>query len=126
VLLAGVTGAAPAANAAILSIPAVGFTQLCDPSCSTDPPILDRGVLKPTAFTRLYAAVDFPTNDQRFCALSIIYQDINNNNDSIKAELFRKAAKVGGNTFKDPVLIGVVESDAGVVNRAQVHGRTSV
>ena len=115
VLFAGASAAAPDAKAAILSIPAIGMVQYCDPSCSNNPPVLDRGVLKPTAFTRLYAPVDFPTNGQEICSLSIVYQDTNNG-DAMTARLFRKAFNVGGNAFNNPILIGSVDSAAGVVN----------
>jgi hypothetical protein len=47
--------------------------------------------------------------------LSIVYQDINNN-DSMTAELFRKAFKEGSNPFNNPILIARVESEPGVVN----------
>src|SRR3954471_8316368 len=81
-LFVGAAAAAPAAKAAILSIPAVGFIQQCP--CG-HPPVLDHGVLKPTQFTKLYAAVDFPTNGQKICGLSLVYQDINNN-DAMTAQ----------------------------------------
>jgi hypothetical protein len=117
VLLAGATAAAPAAQAAILSIPAVGMVQHCDPGCpdGANLPTLDRGVLKPEVFTRLYAPVDFPTNGQEICSLSIVYQDTNNNNP-LTARLFRKPAAVGAPAFKDPVEIAEVNSAGGVVD----------
>jgi hypothetical protein len=117
VVFAVATGAAPAAKAAILSMPAVGFIQYCEPSCpdGAGVPTLDHGVLKANAFTRLYAAVDFPVNGQKICSLSIVYQDINNN-DAMTATLFRKGFVVGGNAFNNPVAVGSVSSAAGVVN----------
>ena len=116
VLFAGASAAAPAAKAAILSIPAIGMVQYCDPSCPAGAglPTLDRGVLKANAFTRLYAPVDFPADGQRICSLSLVYQDINNS-DAMTARLFRKAFKEGGNAFNNPILIATVTSAPGVV-----------
>ncbi len=65
------------------------------------------------AFTKLYAAVDFPADGQRICSLSLVYQDINNN-DAMTARLFRKAFKEGGNAFNNPILIATVTSAPGV------------
>ena len=59
--------------------------------------------------------MDFPTNGQEICSLSIVYQDINNG-DAMTARLFRKTFNVGGNAFNNPILIGSVDSAAGVVN----------
>jgi hypothetical protein len=114
-LFAGASVAAPAAKAAVLSIPVVAFSQFCDPACSMNPPTLDNGVLKPMAFTTVYAPVDFPTNGERICFLTLIYQDINAG-DAMTATLFRKAFAVGSNPFNPPVVIGAVSSAAGVVN----------
>jgi hypothetical protein len=117
--VAGATAAAPGAKAAILSIPAVGFSQFCDPGCSTNPPTLDRGVLKPAAATTLYAAVDFPTNGEKICSLSLVYQD-KNNNDPITARLYRKSFAAGvSNAFNNPVVIATVNSAAGVSDTAR-------
>jgi hypothetical protein len=117
VLFAGATAAAPAAKAAILSVSAIGFIQQCAPVCG-DPPVLEKGVLKPTESTTLFAAVDFPTNGQKICSLSLVYQDTNNN-DAMTARLFRKAFAVGGNPFNNPAVIATVSSAAGVSNTAR-------
>ena len=121
VLFVGATAAAPAAQAAILSIPAIGMVQHCDPSCPAGAgvPTLDRGVLKANAFTRLYAPVDFPTNGQEICSLSLVYHDTNNS-DAMTARLLRKGFTADSSlAFNDPVVIATVNSAAGVSNKAR-------
>ena len=115
VLFAGGIGLVPNARAEVLSISGAAFTQQCPCAPSGNLPDVDKGVLVPTDQSKLYAAVDFPTNGQKICSLSLVYQDINAN-DTMTARLFRKAFAVGGNPFNNPTIVVAANSAAGVVN----------
>ena len=115
VLLAGGIGLAPSAHAAILSISGAAFVQQCPCAPSGNLPDVTKGGLFPTDQSNLYAAVDFPTNGQKICSLSLVYQDINAN-DTMTARLFRKAFAVGRNPLNNPTIIVTAKSAGGVVN----------
>jgi hypothetical protein len=115
VLFAGAIGLAPGAHAEILSISGAAFVQQCPCSPSGNLPDVNNGLLVPTDQSNLYAAVDFPTNGQKICSLSLVYQDTNAN-DTMTARLFRKAFAVGSNPLNNPTVILTAKSAAGVVS----------
>ncbi len=98
------------AAAEIYQISGIGFTQHCP--CVGDPyddSQENNGVVLPDNVNmRLFAPIDFPSG-QRVCRLSLVYNDINQN-DAITARLRRKAFTVGGNAFAAPQTMATVAS----------------
>jgi hypothetical protein len=113
------------ARAEIISISGATFIQQCPCAQSGNVPTLDRGVLKPTDFAKVYADVAFPTAGQEICSLSIVYQDINGA-ENMTARLFRKSFNLGGNAFNPPVAIATVSSANGVVEQVRRTTTTAV
>ena len=113
------------ANAEIISISGAAFIQQCPCAPSGGIPTLDRGVLKPTDVSKFYVDVPFPIGGQKICSLSIVYQDINAN-DNMTARLFRKKFALGGNVFNNPVAIATVSSANGVVQQVRKATTTAV
>lgn len=116
----------PAAQAEIISISTVALDLRCPCSPGGEDPLLEKGVLKPSAQSKFYASVSFPTNGQRVCSFSLVYHDVNANN-AITARLFRKAfAHNTSNAFNPPTLMAVVNSAAGVSNLARKATTTAI
>jgi hypothetical protein len=122
---AGAFALTPIARADIISLSGTGFIQQCPCSVSGNLPDVDRGVLVPTDQSKLYAIVDFPVNGRRVCSVSLVYQDVNNN-DAMTARLLRKAITVGSNPFSNPAVIATVSSAPGVVNTVRKTTTTSI
>ncbi len=112
VLVAGTFAWTPAARADIISISGATFIQQCPCNGGDNLPNVNKGVLVPTDVSTFYAPVDFPVNGRKICSVSLVYQDINGN-DNMTARLHRKAFAVGGNPFNNPTVIATVSSAAG-------------
>ena len=115
------------AKAEILSISGATFFQQCSPACapSGGVPTLDRGVLKATDVSKFYASVEFPIGGQQICSFSIVYQDVNGN-ENMTARLFRKTFTLGGNVFNNPLAVATVNSANGVVQQVRKATTTAI
>ena len=120
-------GFAGTAQAAIMSISAMGFSMHCPCTVdSADDSTDNNGTLEiQDQFVRLYAAVPFPTDGQRVCSMSLVYRDVNAN-DAIRARLFRKTFASGGNAFAAPTLIATATSASGTTATVRIAKTTSI
>jgi hypothetical protein len=121
----GAFAMAPQASAEIVSLSGAGFIQQCPCSLSGQQPEIVKGVLTPTDQSTVFAAVDFPVNGRKICSVTMVYQDINNN-DTMTARLLRKSFAVGSNVANNPAVVATVNSDAGVVNTVRKATTTTI
>jgi predicted secreted protein len=121
-MLAGIFASTSVARADIISISGATFIQQCPCGNSSN---VNKGVLVPTDVSTFYAPVDFPVNGRRICSVSLVYQDINEN-DNMTARLQRKAFAVGGNPFNNPTVIATVSSAPGVANTVRKTTTTTI
>jgi hypothetical protein len=117
---------AQSARAEIISISAVDFALLCPP-CGTNAHdyTFNNGLLIPTDRSIFYATVPFPTNNQKVCSFSLVYQDINAGNP-LTARLLRKPFAVGSNPTGNPVVMATAVSASGVVNTVRKATTTTI
>jgi hypothetical protein len=114
------------AKAEIISISAVDFALLCPP-CGTSAQnyTFNNGLLIPSDRSIFYAAVPFPTNGQKVCSFTHVYQDINAGNP-LTARLLKKAFAVGSNATGAPIVMATAVSANGVVNTVRKTTTTTI
>ena len=114
------------ARAEIISISAVDFALLCPPcGSSAQNYTFNNGLLIPADRSIFYATVPFPTNGQRVCSFSLVYQDINAGNP-LTARLLKKTFAVGSNPTGAPVVMATAVSANGVVNTVRITKTTNI
>ena len=117
-------------RAEVISISAADFQLFCppDPSeCATNAKDFrfNNGLLIPTDLSRFYANVPFPTNGQRVCSFTIVYQDINAGNPLV-GRLLKKSSLAGTNPTGPFIVMASVQSGPGVVNTVRRTGTTII
>lgn len=116
------------AKAEIISLSAASFHLQCPPTgCASAAADFEfnNGLLLPGDFSRFFASVPFPTNGQKVCSFSLVYQDINNN-DPLVARLLRKPFSVGSNPTAAPIVMATVNSAVGVVSSVRIATTTAI
>ncbi len=125
-LAASTFAAANSVKAEIISISAVDFALLCPPcSEAAHEYTFNNGLLLPTDRSIFYATVPFPTNAQRVCSFTLVYQDINAGNP-LTARLLKKSAAAGSNPTAAPTVMATVVSANGVVNTVRRATTTAI
>jgi hypothetical protein len=121
----GTLALTPAAKAEIISISATDFVVRCPCVGNAQDATQDNGLVLPVDQTRFFASVPFPTNNQKVCSFSLVYQDINNNN-AMTARLLRKVFVVGSNPTAAPVVMATVNTAIGVLSSVRKVTTTTI
>ena len=100
---------APAAQAEIMSISAMGFDPQYPFVAGVDHPTQVNGVMVPSGRTIFYAPVQFPVNGQEVCAVYLTFDD-SNVNEKIFAQLIRKPIIFGSASEDSQQIMATVNS----------------
>ena len=100
---------APAAQAEIMSISAMGFTPQFPLTAGVDYPAAVNGIMMPDGATVMHAPVIFPVNGQNVCAMFLTFDD-SNVNEKIFVQLIRKPIVFGSNSEVTQQIMATVNS----------------
>jgi hypothetical protein len=112
--------ASGAARAEIVAIAAPGLTQHGSAFGATE----GRGVLSPEGPGRYFASVQLP-NGQSVCSFSLVYRDVNAEEQMV-AYLVKRTFAVGDAINSQPTVMAVVRTASGVVSTMRRATTTSI